>query len=120
LTIVELQDDNKLLEQLVVVTSLLSSKTSQQVVNKLGTSSANTSCLQVDVGTALLQVCCNFVTTCAFLRVFTNSHKIQVSERHSNYEHNCVYKHCNPVPSVQSCFIPKHVKLTHIRTKLRF
>jgi hypothetical protein len=38
-----------------------------QLVNKLGTSSANTSCWQV-VGTALLQVCYSFVTTCAFLR----------------------------------------------------
>jgi hypothetical protein len=68
--IVELQDDNKSLEQLV--TSLLSSTTLQQVVNKLGTSSANTSCWQV-VGTALLQVCCRFVTTCAFLRAYTYS-----------------------------------------------
>jgi hypothetical protein len=40
-----------------------------QLFNKLGTSSANTSCWQV-VGTALLQVCCRFVTTCAFLRVY--------------------------------------------------
>jgi hypothetical protein len=62
--IVELQDDNKSLEQLV--TSLLSSTTLQQVV------SANTSCWQV-VGTALLQVCCRFVTTCAFLHVYTYS-----------------------------------------------
>jgi hypothetical protein len=67
--IVELQDDNKLLEQLV--TNLLSSTTlfcklstsRWQLVNKLGTSSANTSCSQV-VGTALIQVCCRFVTTC--------------------------------------------------------
>jgi hypothetical protein len=39
-----------------------------KLVNKLGTSSANTSCWQV-VGTALLQVCYRFVTTCAFLLV---------------------------------------------------
>jgi hypothetical protein len=31
--------------------------------------SANTSCWQI-VGTVLLQVCCKFVTTCAFLRVY--------------------------------------------------
>jgi hypothetical protein len=33
------------------------------------TSSSNTSCWQV-VGTALLQDCCRFVTTCAFLHVY--------------------------------------------------
>jgi hypothetical protein len=38
------------------------------LLNKLGTSGANTSCWKV-VGTALLQVCCRFVTTCAFLRM---------------------------------------------------
>ena len=42
----------------------------QACLNKLGTSSANTSCWQV-VGTALLQVCCRLVTTCAFLRVYS-------------------------------------------------
>jgi hypothetical protein len=75
--VVELQDDNKLLQQLV--TSLLTqqpctklSTSRWQLVNKLGTSSANTSCWQV-VGTALLQVCCRFVTTCAFLRVYTRN-----------------------------------------------
>jgi hypothetical protein len=73
--IVELQDDNKLLEQLV--TSLLSynnlvaklSTSRWQFVNKLGTSSANTSSWQV-VATALIQIwCMRFATTCAFLRV---------------------------------------------------
>jgi hypothetical protein len=37
--------------------------------NKLGTTSASTSCEQV-VGADLLQVCCRFVTSCAFLRVY--------------------------------------------------
>jgi hypothetical protein len=75
--VVELQDDNKLLEQLVA--SILSSTTFYsklstsrwQLVNKLGTSSANTCWWQV-VGTALLQVCCRFVTTCAFLCVYSS------------------------------------------------
>jgi hypothetical protein len=41
-----------------------------QRVNKLGTSSANTSWWQSQVvGTALLQVRCRFVTSCAFLHV---------------------------------------------------
>jgi hypothetical protein len=72
--IVELQDDNNLLEQLI--TSLLSPKTLHsklatsrwQLVNKLGTSSANTSFWQV-VGTALLQVYLRLFTTYVFLRV---------------------------------------------------
>ena len=55
---------------IVTTTSL---QVRQQVATSLsqqaGTSSANTSCWQV-VGTALLQVCCRLVTTCAFLRVF--------------------------------------------------
>jgi hypothetical protein len=48
------------------------SRSRWQLVNKLGISSANTSCWQV-VGTALLQVCCRFVTTCAFLRGWTRN-----------------------------------------------
>jgi hypothetical protein len=69
--IVELQDDNKLLEQ-VCWTQQPCSKLSTsrwQLVNELGTSSANTSCWQV-VGTALLQVRCRFVVrfyVCTFI-----------------------------------------------------
>jgi hypothetical protein len=55
---------NKSVEFNNLVDNLSTSR--RQLVNKLGTSSANTSCWQV-VGTALalLHVCCRFVTTCA-------------------------------------------------------
>ena len=69
-----LQPDSKLLEQtcnkavefIERVASLL--QACSNLVNKLGTTSASTSCQQV-VATDLLQVCCGFVTSCAFLRV---------------------------------------------------
>ena len=73
-----LQPDNKLLEQtcnkavefIKLVASLL--QACSNLVNKLGTTSASTSCQQV-VATDLLQVCCRFVTSCAFLRVFSQA-----------------------------------------------
>jgi hypothetical protein len=74
--VVEFPHDNKLLEQLVTwqvccaqqpCSTLSTSR--WKLVNKLGTSSANTSCWQI-VGPALLQVCCRFVATCPFLRVY--------------------------------------------------
>jgi hypothetical protein len=75
--IVELQDDNKLLEQLV--TSLLNSTTLEQVVNKPLTTcqqARNKQCEHIPLtscwNSIAIQVCCRFVTiTCAFLRVYS-------------------------------------------------
>ena len=66
---VGLQTCGKLFEQFV--TSLLSSTTLQQLVNKLGTRSANTSCSQL--------VCCRFVTTPA-IRVNTSGDDIYLCQ----------------------------------------
>ena len=55
------QTCNKAVELIKLVASLL--QACSNLVNKLGTTSASTSCQQV-----LLQVCCRFVTSCAFLR----------------------------------------------------
>jgi hypothetical protein len=72
-TITSCWNNSKLLEP-QLVTSLLS----QQLRNKALTTceqDGNQQCERIlvtsQVGTALLQICCRFVTTCAFLRVHT-------------------------------------------------
>jgi hypothetical protein len=116
--IVESQDDNKLLEQLVnksVELNNLLASCQQAVDNKLGTSSANTSCWQV-VGTALLQFCYRFVTTCAFLRVYLkrlNINRLNSLPRPLTslkvWRHRCPdslnLKMCTRLVSIDRCFI---------------
>jgi hypothetical protein len=89
--VVQLQDDNKLLEQLV--TSLLSSTTLQQVVNKPLTTcqqAGNKQCEHIlltscwnSIATSLLQVCYNLcVFTCVVSSLPTKARSVMKSPRY--------------------------------------
>jgi hypothetical protein len=107
--IVELQDDNKLLEQLVTWNNLeqvcwtrqLCSKLSTsrwQLINKLGTSSANTSCWQA-VGSLRFYVCTTSLLMCV----------VQVKSIHKSF---CLWP-CQSCKSFCSVLFTMNWGVTH-------